>query len=80
MISGDTIITSDLVELLTPTHDRATCSDTNPTNGYQNSKGYVRCLRCLLLVHIGYRVKDLPVDLFVNQLLKPGADIWRNAG
>ena len=62
------IITKDIIDILTPKHDRTSCSDTDPYNGGyeiedQIFRGIVierswkyrpRCNRCFLLDHIGY--------------------------
>jgi hypothetical protein len=62
------IITQEIIDILTPKHDRTSCSDADPCNGgyeiedrlfqgiviERNWKYRPRCNRCFLLDHIGY--------------------------
>ena len=62
------IITQEIIDILTPKHDRTSCSDSDPCNGSyeiedrrfqgivieRNWKYRSRCNRCFLLDHIGY--------------------------
>lgn len=62
------IITQEIIDILTPKHDRTSCSDSDPCNGgyeiedrrfqgiviERNWKYRPRCNRCFLLNHIGY--------------------------
>lgn len=62
------MITQEIIDILTPKHDRTSCSDSDPCNGsYEIEDRRFRCIvferiwkyrprcnRCFLLDHIGY--------------------------
>jgi hypothetical protein len=39
----------ELVDIICPKHDRASCDDNHLDNGFYSNEGYTRCLRCTLL-------------------------------
>lgn len=41
--------TKKLINILFPTHDRTSCSDTNIQNGINGFDHHIRCSRCALL-------------------------------
>lgn len=68
-------ITKKLVDIITPEHDRTSCSDENLANSsggwfgkYDENTGrkvihFPRCHRCYLLKHIGKENQDLEFKL-----------------
>jgi len=70
-IKGDVLLTRELIDVLTPEHDRTSCDDTDLANAYVVSNSYVRCVRCHLLDNVGMYVRDLGIQLVVSQEAKP---------
>jgi hypothetical protein len=63
-----TLITADLVETLWPKHDRTSCSDANPSNGYpHHDNGAPRCNRCMGLEHIGFNITDFVIEASIRR-------------
>jgi chorismate mutase len=47
-------LTKEIIDILTPEHERTSCSDENQSNAYRNEMGYPRCARCYLLCRMEY--------------------------
>jgi len=79
------ILTRDVINILTPTHGRTSCSDTDPSNGSYKLKeeklqGIVisrryewtpRCSRCFLLDHEGCDTDLMEIKVIPEIRLEP---------
>ena len=64
-------LSKEMVDVLTPEHDRITCSDLSRVNGYPNSIGYYRCNRCALLNAVdGHEADCMIVEVTVSTKTK----------
>jgi hypothetical protein len=44
---AQSLINSNILNLID--HSRTSCSDENPSNGYESDRGYARCTKCHLM-------------------------------